>query len=100
MTFLGGLFRFIKPMLWSAGKAVGKEALRTAGNILTDIAANTSPDVSARDIISQHVTASTQNLAQKLRGGGQKSKRKAASGSIRKTKKAKKAKLTKRDIFS
>jgi hypothetical protein len=94
-SFLGGLFRFIKPMLWSACKAVGKEALRAGGNILTDIAENKSPDVSARDTVS-HVTASTQNLVQKLRGGG-KCKRKAASGSIRKTKKAK---LTKRDIFS
>jgi hypothetical protein len=64
---------------------------------LTDIAENKSPDVSARDIVSRHVTASTQNLAQKLGGGGQKRKRKAAPGSIRKNKKAK---LTKLDIFS
>jgi hypothetical protein len=81
-------------MLWNAGKAVGQQALRAGGKILTDIAVNKSPDVSACDIVSRHVTASTQNFVQKLRGGG-KRKRKAASGSIRKTKKAK---LTKRDI--
>jgi hypothetical protein len=34
-SFLWDLFSFIKPMLWSAGKPVGKEALRTGGNILT-----------------------------------------------------------------
>jgi hypothetical protein len=42
-SFLGGRFRFIKPMLWSAGKAVGQEALRAGGKILTDIAENKSP---------------------------------------------------------
>jgi hypothetical protein len=78
-------------MLCSAGKAVGQEALRAGGNILTDIAENKSP---ARDILSRHVTASTQNLVQKLRGGGR--KRKAASA--KKPRKTKKAKLTKRDI--
>jgi hypothetical protein len=51
-SVLGGLFRFIKPMLWSAGKAVGQYALRAGGNIFMDIAENKSPDVSARDIVS------------------------------------------------
>jgi hypothetical protein len=83
-------------MLWSAGKAIEQEALRAGGNILTDIAENKSPDVSALDMVSRNMTASSQNLVQKLRGGG-KRKRKAASGSIRKTIKAK---ITKWDIFS
>jgi hypothetical protein len=79
-NFLGGLFSFIKPMLWSAGKAVGQEALRAGGNILTDMAENKSP---ARDIVSRHVTASTQNLAQKLRGGGRKRKAASAKNHVR-----------------
>jgi hypothetical protein len=37
-SVLGGLFRFLKPMLWSGAKGVGQEALRAEGNILTDIA--------------------------------------------------------------
>jgi hypothetical protein len=67
-------------MLWSAGKAVGQEALRAGGNILTDMAENKSP---ARDIVSRHVTASTQNLVKKLRGGGRKRKAPAAKKPVR-----------------
>ena len=30
-------FSFVKPLLYSGAKAVGKEALKTASNIITDI---------------------------------------------------------------
>jgi len=32
-----GLFRFVKPLLYSGAKAVRKEALKTVSNIITDI---------------------------------------------------------------
>jgi hypothetical protein len=32
-----GLFCFVKPLLYSGAKAVGREALSTGTNILTDI---------------------------------------------------------------
>jgi hypothetical protein len=51
---------------------VGRETLRTGGKILTDIAKNNSPDISARDIVSKHVTESTQTLIRKLLGRGRK----------------------------
>ena len=52
-SFLGGLFRRVRPILWSdvkdfgktTLKALGQEALRTGGKILTGIADN--PQVSA-----------------------------------------------------
>jgi len=47
---------------------------RTGGKIITDIAKNTSPDVSAEGIISKHVgdfvTESTRRLFSKLSGRG------------------------------
>jgi len=43
----GTLFRFVCLLLWTVG--------RTGGKIITDIAKNKSPDVSAEDIISKHV---------------------------------------------
>jgi len=53
----------------SGAKAVGRETLRTGVKFLTDISENTSPDVSAGDIVSKHVgdvskhvTESTQRL--------------------------------------
>jgi hypothetical protein len=57
-SFLGGLFRSVRPLLWSGAKilgkatvkALGREALRTGGRILSDIADKT-PDVSTSDII-------------------------------------------------
>ena len=36
-SFFRGLFRFVKPLLYSGAKAVGKEALKTESNIITDI---------------------------------------------------------------
>jgi hypothetical protein len=48
---------------------VGREALRTGGKILTDIAENKSPELSPK-YMSKHVTESVQNRIGYLRGGG------------------------------
>ena len=57
-NFLGTLYRFVRPLLWTVG--------RTGGKIITDIAKNKSPDVTAEDITSKHVgdavTESTRQL--------------------------------------
>jgi hypothetical protein len=105
-SFLGGLFGSIRPLVWSGDKSLGKatvkalgqETLRTGGRILSDIADKT-PDISTSDIISKHVTASTQNLISKLRGQGRKRKR-AAPKKRKPNKKIKIVKSDKRDIFS
>ena len=41
-NFVGILYRFVRPLLCTVG--------RTGGKIITDIAKNKSPDVSAEDI--------------------------------------------------
>ena len=69
-SFLGGIFRTVTPLLWSAAKAkmkeLGNEALRIGGKILTVMADN--PMVSAREIFSKNVKESLQNLSFKIRG--------------------------------
>ena len=35
-NFFGSLFRWVRPLLWSGTKTVGRETLRTGGKILTD----------------------------------------------------------------
>jgi len=105
-SFLRGLWRTVQPVLWSGAKSLGREALRTGGNIMTEIAANPGQ---TNDIISKHATESTQNIIKKLRGGGR--KRKRASSHSHKAKRVKIAeqksskckappKTIKRDIFS
>ena len=42
-SFLSGLFRFDRPILWSGAKVVGRETLRTGGKVFQDIAENKSP---------------------------------------------------------
>ena len=64
----GSLFPWIKPIFWSGAKALGRETLRTGDKILRDIAENRSPEERPGDIISRHVTKSTQTLLNKLRG--------------------------------
>ena len=100
-TFLSGLFRLVRPVLWSGVKAVGRETLRTGGKILSDLADYTTTDVKPRHIIAKHVNDSAQNLIQKLRGKGRKRSTKLKSRGIPPKKKAKKVvKSTKRDISS
>jgi hypothetical protein len=36
--FFGSLFRWVRPIIWSGVKALGRETLRTGGVILSDIA--------------------------------------------------------------
>jgi hypothetical protein len=98
-SFLSGLWRSIRPLLWSGAKNIGKETLRTGGKILTDIVENQSPDVTTRDIISKNLSESTQNLIGKLRGRGRKRKRTTGKSKTKK-RKPQNAKRIKRDIFS
>ena len=80
--------------MWRGAKAVGRETLRTGVKILTDIAENKSPELSPNEIVSKHVNESVQNLIGNLRVGG----RNRATGVSRK--KAKGARVIKREIFS
>ena len=108
---LAGLFRTLKHILWSGAKSIGKEtlkalgreALRTGTNIIRDIAEN--PPTQTTDIISKHVTDSTQNII-KLHGSGARKLKRVTSGTARNAKRKNKTNRTKRrgtikrDIFS
>jgi len=91
-VIFGSLFRWVRPIDWSGVKALGRETLSTAGNILSDIAeAKPTTSLQAKDIVSKRLNESNQNLINKL--GGRVRKRKGASAkSKRKTNK--KAKIT------
>ena len=101
-SFLSGLFRLVRPVLWSGLKAVGRETLRTGGRILSDLADNTAGDVKPRHIIAKHVVDSAQTLIEKLRGKGRKRPAALRSRGLPSKKKArpKTAKTTKRDMLA
>ena len=90
-SFLSGVWRVFRPILWSGIKALGRETLRKGGDILTDIARSPT-DQNHKDIVSKHVTESTQNIIAKLRGIGRKRK---GSGRTVKPRARKKPRLTK-----
>ena len=58
-SFLRGLWRTVRTVLWSGAKFLGREAMRKGGNIMTEIAANHEQ---TRDILSKHATETTQNI--------------------------------------
>jgi len=58
-SFHRGLWRTVQPVLWSCAMSLGREALRTGGNIMTDIAANPGQ---TGDILSKHAAETTQNI--------------------------------------
>jgi len=90
-SLLGGLFLSIGPLFFSAlrtaGKALGREALRTGGKILTDTKDN--PHTGIKEIISKHVQSTVQNLGTKMTGRGRERKRRSTSRVARKSKKPK-----------
>ena len=77
---------------------MGRETLRTAGKILTDITENKSPELRPKDIVSKHVTESVQDLIGNVRGGGLKCAR-GVTSVMKKRKKAKRARVIKWCIF-
>ena len=88
-SFLGGLWRMVRPILWSGAKIFGRETLRTGGTILSDMADN-SDGTPAGHIISKHA----KNLISNLKGRG--CKRKAATPKKRATSKKPKLAIPKR----
>lgn len=61
-SFLGGLFRTITPLLKSGAKAVGKEALRTGINVLSDVVGTNAP---VKHVISNRMQEFTGSLKRK-----------------------------------
>jgi hypothetical protein len=97
--FLSGLFRAVKPVLWSGArdfakatlKALGNEALRTGGKIVTGIADDAMR--STHYIISKHLTESLQNLSGRMISGrGRKRKKTTALRSRKRVKRSAKVK--------
>ena len=104
-SVLTGFWRWIKPILWSGAKILGRESVRAGGRILADLVQNTNSDVTPRDIVAKHLSESVGKV---LSGRGSKRKRNVttttARTGIRKTTKTTKKQKTKapnkRDIFS
>ena len=71
-SFLGVLWRVVRPILWRGAKTVGREPLRTGGKILTGIAEKDSPNEKPLDIISRRVPEAAQNVIIKFRGRSRK----------------------------
>jgi len=79
-SFFRGLFRFVKPLLYSGSKAVGREALKTGSNIITDIL-NKEPEQPVGNILKTRLSEAKCNLEDKIKkmtgsGLGLKRKRK------------------------
>jgi len=53
-----GFWRWIKPILWSGAKTLGRKSVRTGGRILADLAQNTNSDVTPREIVTKHLSES------------------------------------------
>ena len=97
-SFFRGLFRFVKPLLYSGAKAVGKEALKTGSNIITDML-NKDPEQPVRNIFKNRFIEAKDNLEQKIKkmtGSGLGLKRKRKKKNAQSQSKSRKVK----DIFT
>ena len=96
-SFLTGLWRTVRPILWSGTKTLGRETLRTGGDILTEMTRSTEGE-SPRDIVSRRFNETAQNLISKLWGRGR--KRKATNVVKRKKIKAPRKRKLQKEISS
>jgi hypothetical protein len=97
-SFFRGLFRFVKHLLYSGAKAVGREAISTGSNILTDML-NKDPEQPVGTIFKKRFSEAKGNLQQKIKkmtGSGLTLKRKRKSRSVQSLGKRRKVK----DIFT
>jgi hypothetical protein len=93
-SFFRGLFRFVKPLLYSGAKAVGREVLSTGSNILTDIL-NKDPEQPVGTIFKKLFGEAKGNLQQKIKnmtGSGLTLKRKRKFKTFQSLSKRKKVK--------
>jgi hypothetical protein len=65
-SFFRGLSRFVKTLLCSGAKAVGKEALRSDSNILTDLLKK-EPDQHVGNILKSRAGEANTNLEHKIK---------------------------------
>ena len=65
-SFLRRLFRFVKSLLYSGAKTVGKEALKTGSHIVTGIL-NKEPEQPVGDILKNRFGKGKNNLQEKLK---------------------------------
>ena len=65
-SFFRSLFRFVKPLLYSGAKDVGKEALKTGYHIITDIR-NKEPEHPVSDIFKTRFSETKGNLEQSIK---------------------------------
>jgi len=93
-SFFRGLFHFVKPLLYSGAKAVGKEALKIGSNIIADIL-NKEPEQPVGAIFKNRFSEAKGNPQEKIKnltGSGldlkrkRKSKRVQSRGKCRKVK--------------
>ena len=63
-SFLGGVFRYVLSLLKRSAKAVGKEALQTGVNIMSDVGERNTP---FKEAFKMRVRQSGENLQQKAK---------------------------------
>ena len=97
-SFFRGLFRFVKPLLYSGAKTVGKEALKTGSHTITDFL-NKEPEQPVGHIFKNRFGEAKNNLEEKIKnmtGSGLGLKRKRKLKKAQSQNKRRKVK----DIFS
>lgn len=72
-SFLGGLFRAVWPIIKSGASTVGKETLKTAANILTDVSEQKNLKQAVSNRTKEGVTHLTKKFVNKMNGNGIKS---------------------------
>ena len=89
-NIFGCLFHWVRSIIWSGVKALGRETLRTSGDILSDIAeAKPTTLLQAKVIVSKRLNEYRQNLINKLSGRRRKRKGPSAMNKRIPNKKAK-----------
>jgi len=74
-SFLRSVLSYVSPLFKSGAQALGKAALSTGANIISDVAASDGSPISIKEIAKRRAVETRDNMVRRMRGGGRRRKR-------------------------
>ena len=96
---LGSFFRnvisYVTPLFKSGAQALGRAALSTGANIVSDIAASDASPIAIKEIAKRRALETRDNMVKRMRGGGRRRAKRRTQSYKRKEKKVKRVRARK-----
>jgi len=76
-SFLRSVLSYVTPLFKSGAQALGKAALSTGANIISDVVASDGSPISIKEIAKRRAVETRDNMVRRMKGAGRRRKRAA-----------------------